>query len=28
LEDILDVMATLIPIRYRIDGNQVLITKK
>ncbi len=28
LEDIMEVMATLIPIRYRIDGNHVLITSK
>lgn len=28
LEDIMEVMATLVPIRYRIDGNHVLITSK
>lgn len=28
LDDIMEVMATLIPIRYRIDGNHVLITSK
>ena len=28
LEDIMEVMATLVPIRYSIDGNHVLITSK